>query len=112
MLRFDKATIVSLLFKFILSLRLTNSLWGLDVLLLPEFINIVFILYENCVEFIILLYNFLVISFARLKEYRFFHIGKFSDVLPAFNCARGMVIFKPFVEELIFLFFLLELFYI
>ena len=54
MLRFDKRTYVSLLFKFILSARLINSLWGLDVLLFSEFINAVSILFDNSIEFIIL----------------------------------------------------------
>ena len=31
MLRFDKATYLSVLFKFILSVKLSNSLWGSDV---------------------------------------------------------------------------------
>ena len=38
MLRFDKATYLPLPFKFILSERLSNSLWGSDALLFPEFI--------------------------------------------------------------------------
>ena len=37
MLRFDKATYLSLLFKFILSERLINSLPGLEVLLFSKF---------------------------------------------------------------------------
>ena len=69
MLRFDKATYLSLLFKFILSLRLSNNL--------------------NFIEFIILLYTFLVISFSQYKEYMICLISfsKFSDVLPTFTCA-------------------------
>ena len=45
--------------------------------------------YRNFIEFIILLYTFLVISFARYKEYIVWRISlnKFSDVLPAFICA-------------------------
>ena len=41
MLRFDKTTYLSLLLMFTLSERLSNSLWGSDVLLFPEFMNIV-----------------------------------------------------------------------
>ena len=41
MLRFDKARYLLLLFKFILSERLSNSLWKSDVPLFLEFINIV-----------------------------------------------------------------------
>ena len=56
MLRFDKATYVSLVLKFILSIRLSNSLWGSDVLLILEFINIVFIfaLYLYQIYFILI----------------------------------------------------------
>ena len=85
-----------------------NSLWGLDVLLFPEFINIVFILFYNFTEFIILFYIFLVISFSRYKIYIIFLVSfsKFSDVLPAFTYSSaignlwsiGLVvnIFNPF----------------
>ena len=58
MLRLDKATYLSLLFKFIFPERLSNSLWGSDVLLFSEFINVVSILFYNVIEFIILLYVF------------------------------------------------------
>ena len=44
MLRFDKATYLLLLFKFILFERLSNTLLGWDVLLFAEFINVVSIL--------------------------------------------------------------------
>ena len=64
MLSFEKATYLSLLFKFILSERLSNSLRGSDVLLFSEIINMVSILYYNFIEFIILLYTLLLISFA------------------------------------------------
>ena len=55
MLRFEKATYSSLLFKFILSITLSNNLWRSDVLLFLGFINIVFILFYNFIEFIILI---------------------------------------------------------
>ena len=92
MLRFDKATYLSLLFKFILSERLSNSLWGADVLLFSEFIKIVSILFYNSIEFVILLYAFLVISFARYKEciICLISFSKFSDVLPAFTCVSAI----------------------
>ena len=92
MLRFDKLTNLSLLFKFILPERLSNSLWGSDVLLFLEFINITSILVYNYTEFIILFYAFLVISFAQCKEYMISSISfsKFLDVLPAFNGAEGI----------------------
>ena len=57
MLRLDKATYLSFLFNFILSVTVSISLRG-SVLLFSEFINIVFILHYNCIEFIILLYAF------------------------------------------------------
>ena len=47
-----------------------NSLWGSDVLLFSEFINMVSLLFYNFIEFI------------RLLD------SKFSDVLPA--CARAI----------------------
>ena len=54
--------------------------------------NVVSILFYNFVEFIILLYTFLVMSFAWYKEYIICLIclvsfSKFSDVLPTFTCA-------------------------
>ena len=92
MLRFDKATYLSLVFKFILSERLSNTLRGSDVLLFSEFINIVPILSYNLTEFIILLYTFLAISFSLYKEYIIYLVSfsKFSDVLPAFTCTRAI----------------------
>ena len=78
--------------KFILSKSLSNSLWGSDVLLFPEFINIVFTLFYNFIQFLILFYNFLVIYFAQYREYIIFLVSfsKFSDTLPAFTCARAI----------------------
>ena len=93
MLRFDKATCLLLLYKllFILSGRLSISVWGSDILLFAEFINIVSILYYIFIEFIILLYTFLVIYFAEYKEYMIWWIwfSKFSAALPAFTCASA-----------------------
>ena len=50
---------------------------------------IVSILYYTFIEFIILLYDCLVIPFARCKEYIFWQVSfsKFSDILLAFPCA-------------------------
>ena len=92
MLRLDKATYLSLFFKFLLSKRLSDSLRGSDVSLFSEFIYIVSILFYNFIEFIILLYTFLVISFARYKEYiiSLISFSKFSDVLPGFTCASAI----------------------
>ena len=64
MLGFDKATNLSHLFKFVLLVTLSNNLWRSDVSLFLEFINILSILFYNFIEFMILLYTFLVISFA------------------------------------------------
>ena len=93
MLRFDKATYLSLLFKFILSERLSNSLWGSYVLLFSEFITIVSIWFYNFVELIILLCTFLVILFVWYKEYIIWWSlfdNKFSDVLPACTWASAV----------------------
>ena len=82
---------MSLLFKFILSAKLINSLWDSDILLFSEFINIVSILYYASIELIRLLHTFLVIYFAWYKEYIIWPISfnKFSDVLPYCICARA-----------------------
>ena len=115
MLRFDKATYLSLLFKFILSERLSNSLWGSDVLLFSEFINIVSILFYNFIEFIILLYTFLVTSFSEYKEYMisqvidtksilfvWFHLVSFQMYYLLLLVPELLVIFEAFVKKLIF----------
>ena len=68
MLRFDEATDLMYSFKFGLSERLINSLWGSDALLFPELIGILSIVFYNFIEFIMLLYTFLVICFAQYKE--------------------------------------------
>ena len=64
--------------------------------------------YYTFIEFILLSYTFLVISFDQYKEYMIFLISfnKFSDVLPAFTFAKvignllsiclGVDIFSPF----------------
>ena len=92
MLRFKKATYLSLLFKSILFERLSNSLRESHALLFSEFIKIVSISYYIFIEFITLLYTFLVISFAWYKEYMVWRIlfSKFSDVLPDFICASAI----------------------
>ena len=108
MLRFDKAIFLPFLLKSILSIKLSNSLWGLDVLLFLEFMNVVFIfvLYLWWIHCIVI--NFLVVSFAWYKEYMISLISfsKFFDVLPAFTWTRvignlwsvflGVNIFNPF----------------
>ena len=88
----DKVTHLSLLFKFVLSKRYSNSLWGSDVLLFLEFIYIVSILLYNFIEFIIMLYSFFVISSVRYKEYMICLISfnKFSGELPTFTCGRAI----------------------
>ena len=48
---------------------LSNNLSESDVLLFLEFINIKSILYFTFIELIVLLYAFLVISFASCKKY-------------------------------------------
>ena len=66
--KFDKATYLSLLFKVILSERMSYNLRGSEVSLISEFINIVSILFYSFIEFIILLCTFLVIPFAQYKN--------------------------------------------
>ena len=92
MIRFDKGTYLSLLFRFILSETLSNSLWESDVLLFLEFVNMVSILCYNFIEFIMLLYTILLISFVQYEEYMILRISfnKFSDALLAFTCARAI----------------------
>ena len=67
MLIFDRATYLSLPFKFILPERFRKSLWGLDVLLRLKIINVVSTLLYNFIEFFILLCSFLVISLLNKK---------------------------------------------
>ena len=76
--------------KFILSERFSNGLWGSEVWLFSELINIVFILIYEFIEFTIFLHTSLVIYFSQYKEHIIYLISfrKFSDVLPAFTCAR------------------------
>ena len=83
MLKICQETYLLLLFKIILSGRLSNCLWRLGVSLFWEFINIVSTLYYNCIKLVMLLYSFLVIYFSRYKEYIIWMISfsKFSDVL-------------------------------
>ena len=105
MLSLDKRTYWSLLLKLILSERLSSSLWGSDVLLFSEFINIVsIIMFYYFIEFIILLYAVLVFSFARYREYiiSLISFSKFSDTLPAFTCASAINKLEAFFWELIF----------
>ena len=84
MLRFDKVIYLSLLFKFLLSERLSNSLED-QMFFFSKFINIICILYY---AFVILLSILLVISFARYKQYAIYTFSTFSDVLPAFTYAK------------------------
>ena len=88
MLRFDRATYLSLLFTYILSVRLSNSPWRSDVSLFLEFTNIVSTL-MNLLYCDIL---FLVIYFARYREHIIWRISfsRFSDVLPPFTWARAI----------------------
>ena len=50
-------------------------------------------MFYNFIEFIILLYIILVISFARCREYitRLILFNKFSDVLPGFTYVSAIV---------------------
>ena len=81
-----------LLLKFISFKRTSNNLWESDVLLFSGLINVVSILFYNFIEFLILLYTFLVIYFSRYKEYIIFLISfsKFLDVLRVLTCAKAI----------------------
>ena len=68
MVKVDKATYLTLLFNAILSESLSNSLRGSYVLLISEFINIASILFYNYIEFLVLLYAFLVIFLLDTKN--------------------------------------------
>ena len=79
---------------------MSSSLWGSDVLLFSEFINIVSILLYSFFEFIILLHTFLVISFDGYREYIICLVSfsKSSDVLFVFTSASANGnLFKAFV---------------
>ena len=80
------------IYHFFLNLFFLKDLSGSDILLFIEFINIVSVLFYKFIEFIILLYTFLVISFAWYKKYMICLISfsKFSDVLPAFTCPKAI----------------------
>ena len=92
MLIFDKATYLSLLFKSILAERLSNSLWGSDVLLVLKLINIVLILFYKFIEFIIYYTHFLITSFALYKKdmISLISFSNFSDVLQTFTFTRAI----------------------
>ena len=94
MLRFDKATYLSLLFMFVLSARFSNSLWESDVLLISEFINIVSILFYDFIEFIILSYTFLVNFFARYSPVSKQYSRKFAE------CSLSIAILETSREHL------------
>ena len=95
MLRFDKSINLSFLLKSILSVSLSNRMWGSDVRIRCFTI---FRIQEYCIHFyiiplfIILQYTFLVISFDRYKEYMIclISLSKFLDVLPAFTCVKAI----------------------
>ena len=65
-------------------------MWS-EVLLFSD-INEVSIFYYKCIEFIMCLYTFLVISFARYKKYVVYLISfsKFSDISPTFTCVSAV----------------------
>ena len=63
----------------------------MSYVLFSEFIIIVSILFYNFIEFIILLYTFLVTSSTLYKKYMIslISVSKFLDVLPALTCASA-----------------------
>ena len=83
MLRYDKTIYLSLLFNSILSERLGNSPSGSDVLLFLEFINIVLILFYDFIEFITLLYTFLIFIFS-MQRFFFLIVQELLIIFEAF----------------------------
>ena len=88
MIRFFKAILLSPLLQSNLSVNLSIKTCGLEVLIFSELVNIVSVFYF-CIDLIMLLYTFLVISFVWIKEQTIFLISfnKISELLPAFTCA-------------------------
>ena len=88
MLRFFKAILLSPLLQSNLSVNLSIKTCGLEVLIFSELVNIVSVFYF-CIDLIMLLYTFLVISFVWIKEQTIFLISfnTISELLPAFTCA-------------------------
>ena len=78
-------------FNFIFCERLSMKIRCLNIL--RNIVSILFPKFYNFNEIIILLYTFLIISFAWYKEYIICLIwfSKISDVLPAFTCASAIV---------------------
>ena len=89
-LRLDYSTYLSLLFKYILSARLSINLRSSEVLIFFEVLRIIYILFYIYIDF--LLYFFLVTSFDRYNEETNFLIlfSKFSNVLPDFTYASAI----------------------
>ena len=93
MLRFDKVIYLSFPLKSILYVRLSNSLMRFRCFT-------IFRIHKYSIHFCIIpLLNslycytlFLGISFARYREYmiRLILLSNFSDMLPAFTCARAI----------------------
>ena len=108
MLRLDKATYLSLPFKFIFSKKLSNCLWGSDLLLFSEFIYIyisytytVSIPFYNFIEFIILFYTFLVTFFVGTKNswFLWFNLVRFQMCYLLLPVQVLLVILKVFVLD-------------
>ena len=91
MLRFDKAITFSPILQPNLLVNFNIKTCGSEVLQFSEFINIVSIFY-NWIDLIKLLYTFLVIFFDWYKEQKncLISLNKFSELLPAFTCARAI----------------------
>ena len=66
-IRFHKVTSFSLLFKFILSARLSNSVLGSDILLSSEFMNTEPIFSNTFIEFYILLIENFLLNILTIK---------------------------------------------
>ena len=82
---------LSFLFKSILSVRLNEPVRVRCFTIFKIHKYSIHFLYYTIIEFIILLYTFLVISFDRYKEYIncLTSFNKVSDVLLAFTCVSA-----------------------
>ena len=90
---------LSVFFKFILSKRLSNSLWGSDTLLLAEFMNTLSILYYNLIILCIIMYlfsNFFLFDTKTMWFFRF-QLVSFRMYYLLFFVQELLAIFEAFV---------------
>ena len=76
--------------ELLFSERWSNSLWGSDILLFSEFINVTSTLFHNFIDYVVIYFssNFFS-SIQRIYDLTVSFI-KFSDVLAAFTCTSAV----------------------